>query len=202
VLQRRGRSRPGLQRAPRPLCPAPGWRRPGVGGAADALTSARFSLSVGSRPGHRSKRRLRVRTLGQIFVVALTTSARSARTAAGRALELCPRGAHRHSRGAGRQLGRQEEQVSLHRLRRTSHDQVDMLSWCCVGNSTTPAAGRRIVDRAANPGRLNWARPDQSVMTGFEPAGLRPETKWRYQAFAHILGEELRRIQSTPPPYI
>jgi len=51
-----------------------------------------------------------------------------------------------------RQLGRQEEQVSLHRLGDLPHDQVDMLSLVLVGNSTTRLQDGRIVTPRGYPG--------------------------------------------------
>ncbi len=112
-----------------------------------------ISLSDRLTPWPSIERRLRAAALGD-FVVALYNPRSLGRDwQLARALELLAEGRTTAIPVVlARQLGRQEEQVSLHRLGDLPHDQVDMLSLVLVGNSTTRLQDGRIVTPRGYPG--------------------------------------------------
>jgi len=112
-----------------------------------------ISLSDRLTPWPTIERRLRAAASGD-FVVALYNPRSLGRDwQLAKALELLAEGRSTAIPVVlGRQLGRQEEQVSLHRLGDLRSDQVDMLSLVLVGNSTTRLEEGRIVTPRGYPG--------------------------------------------------
>ncbi|MFM8935442.1 MAG: precorrin-3B C(17)-methyltransferase [Vulcanococcus sp.] len=112
-----------------------------------------ISLSDRLTPWAVIERRLQAAAAGD-FVVALYNPRSLGRDwQLGRARELLLQGRPASTPGVlARQLGRADEQVSLHRLGALPIEQVDMLTLVLVGNSTTRLEGGRVVTPRGYPG--------------------------------------------------
>jgi cobalt-precorrin 5A hydrolase/precorrin-3B C17-methyltransferase len=112
-----------------------------------------ISLSDRLTPWEVIERRLRAAASGD-FVVALYNPRSQGRPwQLGRAIELLGEGRPADTPVLlARQLGRQEEQLSLHTLATLPREQVDMLTLVLVGNSTTRVQDGRMVTPRGYPG--------------------------------------------------
>jgi cobalt-precorrin 5A hydrolase/precorrin-3B C17-methyltransferase len=112
-----------------------------------------ISLSDRLTPWEVIERRLQAAAAGDFVVALYNPRSRGRDWQLGRARELLLQGRPATTPVVlARQLGRAEENVSLHRLGDLPMEQVDMLTLVLVGNSTTRMAGGRMVTPRGYPG--------------------------------------------------
>ena len=112
-----------------------------------------ISLSDRLTPWEVIERRLQAAAAGDFVVALYNPRSRGRDWQLGRARKLLLQGRPATTPVVlARQLGRAEENVSLHRLGDLPMEQVDMLTLVLVGNSTTRMAGGRMVTPRGYPG--------------------------------------------------